>query len=122
VVLAYWAGWAALGRWLIPLLYKPQASPAYPVLLILIAGYGFAGIFQWNRSLFLSFGKPGYPLLISILVGVIELGMTVALVPRYGNVMMAAILSGYFIVSIGFISLRGLLEIRRKRQQAELPA
>ena len=117
IVLALWAGWAALGWWLIPLLYKAQARPAYPVLLILIAGYGFAGIFQWNRSLFLSIGKPGYPLLISILTGVIELALIAVLVPRFGNVGMAAILSGYFIVSIGFISLRGVLEIRRRERQ-----
>jgi O-antigen/teichoic acid export membrane protein len=117
IVLALWAGWAALGWWLIPLLYKAQARPAYPILLILIAGYGFAGIFQWNRSLFLSIGKPGYPLLISILTGVIELALIAVLVPRFGNVGMAAILSGYFIVSIGFISLRGVLEIRRRERQ-----
>jgi O-antigen/teichoic acid export membrane protein len=123
VVFAYWAGWAALGWWLIPLLYKAQARPAYPVLLILILGYGFAGIFQWNRSLYLSIGKPGYPLLISILTGVIELALVVSLVPRYGNVMMAIILSGYFIVSIGFITLRGLVEIRRLRRiEGALPA
>ena len=122
VVLAFWAGWAALGWWLIPLLYKQQALPAYLVLLILIPGYGFAGIFQWNRSLFLSVGKPGYPLLISVLVGIIELAVMVVLVPHYGNAMMAAILSGYFIVSIGLISLRGVWAIRRQRPKAVSPA
>ena len=115
IVLAYWAVWAVTGWWIIPTLYKPQASPVYPVLLILIAGYGFASVFQWNRSLFLSFGKAGYPVLISILIGVIELGLMCYLVPRYGNLMMASILSGYFIVSVGLITLRGLWEIRRRQ-------
>ena len=114
VVLAYWAGWALTGWWIIPTLYKPQAIPVYPLLLILIGGYGFASVLQWNRSLFLSLGKPGYPVLISTLTGVIELGLIFSLVPRYGYLMMAVILSGYFIISIGFITLRGLWVVRRR--------
>ncbi len=115
VVLTYWAAWAVTGWWIIPTLYKPQASPVYPVLLILIAGYGFASIFQWNRSLYLSLGKPGYPILISTLVGVIELALMAWLAPTYGYLMMALILSGYFIISIGLITLRGLWEVRHQQ-------
>ena len=111
VVLTYWAVWAMTGWWIIPTLYKKQALPVYPVLLILIAGYGFASVFQWNRSLFLSFGKPGYPILISTLIGVIELAFMCYLVPSHGYLMMAIIISGYFIVSIGLITLRGLWEV-----------
>jgi len=114
IVIAYWIGWALAGWWIIPTLYKPQATPVYPLLLILIAGYGFASIFQWNRSLFLSLGKAGYPVLISTLMGVIELALIFTLVPRYGYLMMAAILSGYFIISVGFITLRGLGEIHQR--------
>jgi O-antigen/teichoic acid export membrane protein len=114
VVLAIWAAWALTGWWIIPTLYKSQALPVYPLLLILIAGYGFASAFQWNRSLFLSLGKAGYPVLISLLTGIIELALIFTLVPHYGYLMMAVILSGYFIVSIGFITLRGLWEVRRK--------
>ena len=114
VVLTYWVGWALTGWWIIPTLYKPQAIPVYPLLLILVAGYGFASIFQWNRSLFLSLGKPGYPVLISTLTGVIELALIFSLVPHYGYLMMAVILSGYFIVSVGFITLRGLWEVHRR--------
>jgi O-antigen/teichoic acid export membrane protein len=114
IVLAIWAGWALIGWWIIPTLYKPQAIPVYPLLLILIAGYGFASVFQWNRSLFLSLGRAGYPVLISTLVGLVELTLIFTLVPRYGYLMMAAILSGYFIVSIGFITLRGLREVQQR--------
>lgn len=114
VVLAIWAGWAVTGWWIIPTIYKPQARPVYPLLLILIAGYGFASIFQWNRPLFLSLGKAGYPVLISTLLGVIELALIFTLVPRYGYLIMAVILSGYFIISVGFITLRGLWEIHHR--------
>ena len=115
VVLAIWIGWALTGWWIIPTIYKPQAIPVYPLLLILIAGYGFASVFQWNRSLFLSLGKAGYPVLVSTLLGVIELALIFSLVPRFGYLMMAVILSGYFIVSIGFITLRGLWEIHHRK-------
>jgi O-antigen/teichoic acid export membrane protein len=118
IVLAIGGFWALTGWWLIPFIYKPAALPAYPILLILLLGYGFAGIFQWNRSLMLSLGKAGYPVLILVLTGVIELGLIFALVPRYGYLMMGAIFSGYFIVSNGFISLRGLLEVRQRRMAA----
>ncbi len=50
-----------------------------------------------------------------------QLGHEVTLlVPRYGNVMMAFLLSGYFIVSIGFISLRGWWTIHRQRQRTKV--
>jgi len=121
VVMAIWAGWAVTGWWIIPTIYKPQARPVYPLLLILIAGYGFASIFQWNRPLFLSLGKAGYPVLISTLLGVIELALIFSLVPRYGYLMMAAILSGYFIISVGFITLRGLWEIHHRMGAEGVP-
>ncbi len=47
------------GWFILPMLYGNQAQPAYPVLLILLLGYGFASIFQWNRPLLLALGKPG---------------------------------------------------------------
>ncbi len=115
VVLAIAGFWALTGWWLIPIVYKPQARPVYPIMLILMVGYGFAGIFQWNRSLMLSLGKAGYPVLILILTGVIELALIFSLVPRFGSLSMAAFLSGYFVVSIGFISLRGILEVHRRQ-------
>jgi O-antigen/teichoic acid export membrane protein len=118
VVLAIWTAWALTGWWIIPTIYKPQASPVYPLLLILVAGYGFASTFQWNRSLFLSLGKAGYPVLITLLTGIIELALIFSLVPRYGYLLMGVILSGYFIISQGVITLRGVWEIHR-RERAE---
>jgi O-antigen/teichoic acid export membrane protein len=118
IVLAIAGFWALTGWWLIPFVYKSQARPAYPLLLILLLGYGFAGIFQWDRSLMLSLGKAGYPVLILILTGVIELALIFALVPLYGYLMMGAILSGYLIISNGFISLRGVWEVHRRQLAA----
>jgi len=66
----------------------------------------------------LSLGKAGYPVLILVLTGVIELALILVLVPRYGYLMMGAILSGYFVVSNGFVSLRGLWEVRHRQMAA----
>jgi O-antigen/teichoic acid export membrane protein len=66
----------------------------------------------------LSLGKAGYPVLILILTGVIELALIFALVPQYGYLMMGGILSGYFIVSTGLISLRGVWEVQRRQLAA----
>jgi O-antigen/teichoic acid export membrane protein len=107
-------GLALLGWWLIPFLYKPDALPAYPAMLILLVGYGFAGVFTWNRPLLLALGKPSYPLLIAAAVGVIEIALAFVFVPRFGYLAQSALLSGYFIVAIGLITLRGLREIRHQ--------
>jgi O-antigen/teichoic acid export membrane protein len=108
-------GFLALTGWFIlPLLYGEQARPAYPVLLILLIGYGFASIFQWNRPLWLALGKPGFPVLISLIFGLVELGLIFTLVPTLGYLALAGILSGYFVISIGVIVWRGFAEINRQ--------
>ena len=120
-VLAVGAGLAAVGPWLIPLLYTAEAAPAYPALLILLAGYGFASVFQWNRPLLLALGRPGMPLLVQTLVGLVEVGLIVLLVPRFGYLMAAGVLSGYFVLSIGTIVLLGLAEMRRQETRLASP-
>ncbi len=108
VVLTVGLGLALTGWFLLPLLYGPQAAPAYPILLLLLIGYGFASIFQWNRPLLLALGKPGYPVLIALLVGIIELTLIFTLVPSSHSMpLLAAIFSGYFVVSIGLTAWRG---------------
>jgi O-antigen/teichoic acid export membrane protein len=104
----------AFGPWLIPFVYGSEAFPAYPVYLVLFLGYGFANILNWNRPLLLALNKPGYPLIVAVFVGFFEIGLTFLLVPRYGYLMQAAILSGYLIVSIGIITWRGLNELGKR--------
>jgi O-antigen/teichoic acid export membrane protein len=118
IVLALGGGLALIGWWLIPALYGRDAFPAYPTLLILLVGYGMANVLQWNRPLLLALGRPSFPLLAAALAGVLELVLIFTLVRPYGYLMMAAILSGYFILSTGMVVLRGLAIIR---QQQALP-
>jgi O-antigen/teichoic acid export membrane protein len=102
---------ALLGGWLIPFLFEPKAAPAYPAMLILIIGYGVANVLNWNRPLLLALGKPAYPLIVAALVGAVELILTFWLVPRFGYLAEAAVLSGFFVISIAIIVRKGMAEI-----------
>jgi O-antigen/teichoic acid export membrane protein len=102
---------ALTGYWLIPLIYKTSAAPAYPAVLILLIGYGFANIFNWNRPLLLALGRPDFPLRVNITAGIVELMLIFWLVPGLGYLTQAAILSLYFVVSIGVAAWRGLREL-----------
>ncbi|MGC1376411.1 MAG: oligosaccharide flippase family protein, partial [Anaerolineales bacterium] len=84
VVFSMSAVLALTGWFVIPLFLKADAAPAYPALLILLIGYGFACIFQWNRPLLLALGKPGYPVLVALITGLAELALIAWLVPHFG--------------------------------------
>lgn len=99
------------GKWLISIMYKPEFVPAYPILLTLLLGYGVANILFWNRPLLLSFGQPMYPLYVMLITGSAKVLLSFLLVPRFGSIAEAALLSGYFIISISLIVKRGFREI-----------
>ncbi len=112
--LAAGSGLALTGYWLIPLLYGVEYRPAYPAALLLLVGYGFANILYWNRQLLLAFGMPAFPLKISALAGAVKTALTFGLVPVYGYLVEAAILSSYFVVSITIIAWRGIGELKQR--------
>jgi len=60
----------------------------------------------------LAFGKPSYPLLVALGVGVIEILLILLLVPTGGYLVMAAILSAYLAISVGMIAWKGWRLIR----------
>ena len=116
-------GLVFLGDWLIVRLYTAEFSPAYPAVLILLIGYGFANVLFWNRPLLLSLGMPAYPLVIAGGIGLVKILLSFWLVPLYGYLAQAALLSSFFVLSIGIIVWRGLWEIRtRARHAAPVPA
>lgn len=102
------------GWWLIPLLYGEEYAPAYPAAVLLLAGYGTANIFSWNRPLLLALGKPTFPLVVAASVGAVELVLIFQWVPIYGYLAAAAILSGYLFVSVGINVWKGLTEIKHQ--------
>lgn len=117
-------GWTVLtavgllvaGPWFLRLYKSGEYLPSLPVIWVLFAGFSFANIFFWNRPLLLALGRPNFPLLVTLGIGIIKTILMLLLVRENGVIMQAALLSGYFILSIGIIVVRGLTEVRSYRQ------
>ncbi|HEX2697473.1 MAG TPA: oligosaccharide flippase family protein [Anaerolineales bacterium] len=110
-------GLVVFGRWILSV-YGNEYVEAYPALMVLLAGLAFNYILFWNRPLLLSFGSPTFPLVATLIAGLIKVGLSLPLVPRYGYVMEAALLSFYYIFSVGLIVWRGMVELRKQESLA----
>jgi O-antigen/teichoic acid export membrane protein len=97
-------------------IFRAEFSPAFPILMILLAGYGVANILFWNRTLLLALGQASYPFRVGLVTTLIKVALTILLVPTYGYLMEAALLSLYFIVSVGLTTWRGLALVRAREQ------
>jgi O-antigen/teichoic acid export membrane protein len=102
------------GEWLISLFYGAEYAPATPAALVLLIGFGTANILYWNRPLLLSLGLPTYPLKVMVFAGVVKTGLSFLLVPRFGYIAQAALMSAYFVISVGMIVWKGMSEIKRR--------
>jgi O-antigen/teichoic acid export membrane protein len=95
---------------------KSTFLPAYPAMLVLLIGFGFANILFWNRSLCLALGLPDYPLKVYIWGMVAKVTLAFLLIPgagANGYIVEAWLLSGFFLVTVGLTVWRGLSEVRR---------
>jgi O-antigen/teichoic acid export membrane protein len=115
--LALAAVFVIFGKWLLSIYGEPYAA-AYPALIALLVGFMFNYILFWNRPLLLSLGLPEFPLKATVVAGVAKLALAFPLVPRFGYVAEAALLSLYYITSVGAIVLRGVKEIRQNENSA----
>ncbi len=106
-----------LGKWVLSI-YGPAYSAAYPALIALLIGMAFNYTLFWNRPLLLSFGLPTFPLWATLFAGLLKVGLSFPLVPRYGILMEAALLSMYYILSVGLMVGRGAMELRRQESMA----
>jgi O-antigen/teichoic acid export membrane protein len=114
--LASGSGLLLFGYWLIPLMYGVEYRPAYPAMAVLLVGYGFANIFNWNRNLLLALELPALPIKVSGILGVVKTILTLVLVPTWGYILEAVILSGYFVSSIAWIVWRGMVEMKDREK------
>jgi O-antigen/teichoic acid export membrane protein len=99
-------------------MYGADMAPAYLCFVILLIGYGVANIANWNRPLLLALGKPNYPLMVSGITGTVEIALICLFVPSGGYLIGAAIVSGYFVISITWTALLGLSIIKREEAGA----
>jgi O-antigen/teichoic acid export membrane protein len=102
-----------LGRWILSI-YGEQYTTAYPAMMILLAGLVFNYTLFWNRPLLLSLGLQRFALGAIVVAGLVKLAVAVPLVPRYGYVLEALLLTSYFVSSVGLMVWRGLRELDRR--------
>ncbi|HSB00731.1 MAG TPA: oligosaccharide flippase family protein [Anaerolineales bacterium] len=107
-------GLIALGWWIIPFLYGADMAPAYACLVILLIGYAFANVMNWNRPLLLALGHPAYPLMVAAVTGAIEILLIFVLLPGTNYLVGTAIFSAYLAVSVSWNVWRGLTLIKRE--------
>lgn len=90
---------------------------AYPTLLALFVGLAFNYTLFWNRPLLLSLGLPEFPIWTTLIVGLVKVALAFWLIPRYGILAAGALLSFYYIASVGVMAWRGLREIKTKEER-----
>jgi O-antigen/teichoic acid export membrane protein len=110
-------GLTFFGHWLL-WIYGEQYVAAYPALIALLVGLVFNYTLFWNRPLLLSLGLPTFPLWATLIAGLVKVALSFLLVPRYGYVMEAALLSFYYILSVGVIVWRGSRELNKQAAAA----
>jgi O-antigen/teichoic acid export membrane protein len=101
-------GLVLFGNWAIIILGGREYLPAYPALIALLVGLTFNYILFWNRPLLLSLGQPTYPIRVTLIVGLLKIALAFILVPHYGIVAAGALLSFYYIASVGTMAWRGV--------------
>ena len=106
-------GFILFGRWIILIYSGEEFLNAYPALVALTIGIVFNYILFWNRPLLLSLGLPDFPIWVTLIVGLIKVMLAFWLIPKYGIVAAGALLSFYYIASVGIMALRGVNEIKR---------
>jgi O-antigen/teichoic acid export membrane protein len=106
-------GFVLLGGWLIRIYSNETFLPAYPALIALVVGLAFNYALFWNRPLLLTLGLPEFPIKVTLIVGIVKIALAFLLVPRYGIVAAGALLSFYYVASVGVMAWRGMKEIKR---------
>jgi len=106
--------WLIFGR--VFNVYDASYLPAFPILLILLIGYGVANTLFWNRSLLLAQGQTSFALWVSFIAMLAKVAACFLILPAAGYLMQAGLLSAYFIVTVGLMTWRGLSGLRRAEQ------
>jgi O-antigen/teichoic acid export membrane protein len=101
-----------LGQPLIRFLYNPEFLPSYPALIILLIGLLVANTYYWRRIALLALGRADFPAKVNLILAILKIGGIFLLVPRYGYLASAALLSGFYVTGslISVWKIRSLME------------
>ncbi len=92
-------GLILFGPWVVSLWGREFLPTSYHSLLILLVGVTVINVFYWNRTVLLPLGLPAVPTLVYFVAAVLNIAGIVLLVPRFGAVGMASLLSAFFLVT-----------------------
>lgn len=106
------------GKPLISFFYTTEFIPAYPALLILMVGLLVANTFYWNRISLLSLGLADYPAKVNFLAAVLKVIGIITLIPIYGYLGSAALLSGFYVFSVSLNVRKTFSELRLQRKES----
>lgn len=96
--------------WLISTFYGNQFAPAAIALAILLVGSAFANTFFWSRPALLVINLPEYPTKINVLIAVLKVIGVFLLVPTFGYVGNAVLLTILYLVGVTL----SVLKVRRE--------
>ncbi len=102
------------GTIIIRFFYGTDYLPAYPALIILLAGFFAANLFYWNRIALLALGRPDYPTRVNLVMAALKVAGILLLVPRFGYLASAALLAGYYIFSVSLNAWKTRQILRQK--------
>ena len=114
--LAAAAGLLLLGRPVIRYFYTPEFLPAYPALLLILAGLLAANTFYWQRTALLAVGLPDFPTKVNTVLAVLKVVGILLLVPVFGYIANAGLLAGSYILGVSVSVWRLLRELKSKEQ------
>lgn len=109
-------GLVLFGKWVIRLTYGPEYLPTYEPLVILLVGFTFVNILYWNRVALLSLARPVFPTLVNLTGMILKVSCIFLLVPRWGYLAFAGLLSGYYIFTVGIAAARVILDLRSRSE------
>ena len=107
-----------LGKPLIRFLYTDPYLPAYPALLILLVGFLVANTFYWHRSALLAIGRAEFPAQVNFVLAILKVGGIFWLVPRFGYLANAALLSASYLLGVSVSVVVFALTLRRRASQS----
>jgi len=105
-----------LGRFVIGLYGSDFLPVSYYALMILLIGVCADNILYWNRTVLLPLGQPSYPTIVHSIGAGLKIAGTLLLVPRFGALGMAALLS-LFMTGTATILLGRTLRVLRNLER-----
>jgi len=105
------------GKALIAFFSTPEFLPSYPALLILMVGLLVANTFYWNRIALLSLGLADYPAKINSIAAVLKIIGMLTIVPIFGYLGSAALLSGFYVFSVSLNVRKTFRELKMRRSE-----